>query len=109
MAEASHEDTAILSLCAAFDVLEHKKRELSDTIKDDEAFSVVCDEINVEQKPMIYRLSELHATSMEAHRARARTLSLYMGELELREFAGSDSWWDRLTAAILRDLAAVPE
>jgi hypothetical protein len=46
---------------------------------------------------------------MEAHRARARTLSLHMGDWQLKEFAASHMWPDRLTAAILRDLAAVPE
>jgi hypothetical protein len=96
----------ILSLCAKFDALQREKSALFVMIPDDDEREFCVDAIEVKQEPLLYRLTELRASTMEEHRARARTLSLYLGEVQLKEDAASDLWPNRLTAAILRDLTA---
>ena len=99
---------SILSLCAAFDALQRSKQAIFDAMPDGYERECAVDEIDLQQEPMVERVAELHATTMEEHRARARSLSFYLGEQQLREDAESGCWHERLTAAILRDLAAMP-
>ena len=105
-APAGSASDSILSLCAAFNALQFSKAPLFD-MPDGYERECAIDAVDLKQEPMVYRLAELRATNMEEHCARARSLALYLGEDQLKEDAESSLWHERMTAAILRDLAAV--
>jgi hypothetical protein len=99
----------LLSVCAAFTSLQDEKRALFDTIPDDRKRERKIVRIETRQEPLVERLTELRATSMQEHAARARSVAHYIGEDQLREDADTSACWHtRLTAAVLRDLAAEP-
>ena len=55
----------ILSLCAEFDALNRQKVKLFDAIRDDKERECLVDAIEVQQEPIVYRLANLRATSIE--------------------------------------------
>jgi hypothetical protein len=97
---------SILSLCAAFDALQLSKAPLFD-MPDGYEREFALDAVELKQEPMVERMSELQATSMDEHRARARSISLYLGRDQLAKDAESYLWPERMVAALLRDLAPV--
>jgi hypothetical protein len=100
---ADFADAAILSVCAAFNELQLRKAALLDTIPSDSERYFAVGAINAEQDPLVSRLVDLRATSLEAQLARLRLLSL-LTATQREEDAAFLGWVSRLTAAGLRDL-----
>ncbi len=107
VAPAVSPDADLLEACAAFDDLE--RRYLATDFEADS--STAYGQAVVEEQrrcfdaqvPLLNHLVELRATTLEGHRARARSLALWDAEL-LKD--GDGDFGECLTAAIVRDLLA---
>jgi len=104
-ATPEQQNVELLLLCAGVDALQQQKRGLFDAIEDDDERELAIEAIDDLQEPMVRRLAELRATTLEEHRARARSVCTYIGKNQLNEDANSKYLHERLTAAVLRDLA----
>ena len=98
-------DAELIEVCAEFDAWE--RRFLATDFEADsdtpagQAAATEQQRCADAQESLVDRMCELRATTMEGHRARARSLAL--PDLELMK-AESDDSSDCLTAAIVRDL-----
>ena len=102
-------DAAVLSVCAAFNVLHLRKAALCDTIASDSERDFAIGAINAQQDPMVNRLVSLVASSPAAVVARMQVLALLI-ENEKDKRGLPSSWWIDLTAAVMRDLKiALPQ
>ncbi|MGI4943469.1 MAG: hypothetical protein ACRYHQ_23370, partial [Janthinobacterium lividum] len=91
-------DAALLTVCAAFDAVERRRNAMfDDDTLTDEANAAIWEE----QAPLVDRLCELQAVTIEGMRARARSLALYDDAMMERRTVYTN---DRLVAAVLRDL-----
>lgn len=91
-------DAALLAVCAEFDAVEHRRNAMfdDDTLTDEANAS-----IREEQAPLVDRLCELQAVTIEGMRARARSLVLYDDAVMERHTVYTNN---RIVAAVLRDL-----
>ena len=83
---------------AEFDAVEHRRNAMFD---DDTLTDEANTAIREEQAPLVDRLCNLQAVTIEGMRARARSLVLYDDEVLERRTIYTN---DRLVAAVLRDL-----
>ena len=91
-------DAELLAVCAEFDAVEHRRNAMfDDDTLTDEANASIRDE----QEPLVDRLCDLQAMTIEGMRARARSLVLYDDAVMERRTVYTN---DRLVAAVLRDL-----
>lgn len=91
-------DAELIEVCARFDELE---RKLDAGPDEDEPYVAFCAAISEQQGPLLDLLVTLHATTLEGHRARARSFLLHVrGEL------GGPAPDERILHALVRDLAA---
>lgn len=91
-------DAELLIVCAEFDASEHRRNAMFD---DDTLTDEANAAIREEQAPLVDRLCELRAATIEGMRARARSLVLYDDAVLERHTVYTN---DRLVAAVLRDL-----
>ncbi|MGI4797511.1 MAG: hypothetical protein ACRYG8_26380 [Janthinobacterium lividum] len=91
-------DTALLAVCAEFDAVERRRSAMFD---DDTLTDEANAAIREEQAPLVDRLCDLQAVTIEGMRARARSLVLYDDAVMERHTVYTN---DRLVAAVLRDL-----
>ncbi|MGI4797488.1 MAG: hypothetical protein ACRYG8_26265 [Janthinobacterium lividum] len=91
-------DAELLAVCAEFDAVEHRRNAMFD---DDTLTDEANAAIREEQAPLVDRLCELQAVTIEGMRARARSLVLYDDAVLERHTVYTN---DRIVAAVLRDL-----
>ncbi|MGI4795066.1 MAG: hypothetical protein ACRYG8_13525 [Janthinobacterium lividum] len=97
-APAPDPDAGLLAVCAEFDAVEHRRNAMFD---DDTLTDKANASIREEQAPLVDRLCELQAVTIEGMRARARSLVLYDDAVMERHTIYTN---DRIVAAVLRDL-----
>ena len=102
-----HPDAALLAVCAEFDMWE--RRLLATDFQAESGTPAAC-AARIEQErcldaqdPLVARMCDLRAVTLEGQRARARSLALWDPEL-MRPFCPDAG--DYLVAAIVRDLLA---
>lgn len=99
----------IQSLCADFDALQRSKHRVFDMPSESDADfyrrDLALEAIEIKQEPMVERMSAMRATTMDDHRARARSIAGWLGKDQLAEDAESCCWDKRMVAALVRDLA----
>jgi len=101
-------DAELLAACAAFDALERQYVALydgPDAIEDDDECEAAARPIRLKQKPLLDKLTNLRATTLEGHLARIRSLVLEDQQLDIEELATSSYINQRLLGMVLRDLA----
>jgi hypothetical protein len=91
-------DAELLAVCAEFDAVEHRRNAMFD---DDTLTDEAHEALREEQAPLVDRLCELRAATIEGMRARARSLVLYDDAAMERRTVYTN---DRLVAALQRDL-----
>ncbi len=91
-------DAELLAVCAEFDAMEHRRNAMFD---DDTLTDEANAAIREEQAPLVDRLCEMQAITIEGMRARARSLVLYDDAVMERHSVYTN---DRIVAAVLRDL-----
>ena len=98
-------DTALIEACRRFCELQKQFESAATTAsqKEPEAFVELCERCKDREQPLIEAIVTLHATTLEAHRARAKTLqALSADEPE----CDGDAVEDLLISALVRDLVA---
>ncbi len=91
-------DAELLAVCAEFDAVEHRRNAMFD---DDTLTDGANAAIREEQAPLVDRLCDLQAVTIQGMRARARSLVLYDDEVLERRTVYTNG---RIVAAVLRDL-----
>jgi hypothetical protein len=97
--------TALIEACHRFCELQKQFESAAATSfrKEPEAFAELCERCKDREQPLIEAIATLNATTLEAHRARAKTLrTLSVDEPE----CGGDAVEDLFIPALVRDLVA---
>jgi hypothetical protein len=102
-------DAVLLTLCAAFDTLQRAYLSVFGQVTDEQAREATVAPIEAAQEELATALCAVRATTLAGHQARAATLVGYapdvVWKLEASEGEFGADPVERLTAAVLRDLA----
>lgn len=109
---AADPDVGLLTVAAAFCVLERRMRELIEgpnSVLDDNARELLLEPLRDQQASYVDLLCRQHARSLAGHRARAAAFALW-DDGELNDLANANGFpADRLLAAMVRDLTRTTE
>ena len=100
LAEGQHPDADLLASLEEFDALERQKVTIYQQISADKEADEAATPLHDRQAELLAEICEMHATTLDGCKARARSLLLWSREAP--EFSGG--WTDDMRVALTRDL-----